>query len=142
MYFGDIDYMIIWMCLCCVFQTCELCPNSGGIFKETDAGRCVHQTWITCCMFYHLIIVFVWAKDAESDVSKPIRANTGQGHFISEGYWVKIVKMCLGVFMYRGSNVLIHRYDTRLPNKCFFFLHWFNKRIPHLHQLIMLIFNN
>ncbi|XP_033624200.1 PHD finger protein 14-like [Asterias rubens] len=41
-----------WFCDTCKAgvnnPTCELCPNSGGIFKETDAGRWVH---VVCALY-------------------------------------------------------------------------------------------
>ncbi|XP_038078646.1 PHD finger protein 14-like [Patiria miniata] len=41
-----------WFCDTCkagiANATCELCPNSGGIFKETDAGRWVH---VVCALY-------------------------------------------------------------------------------------------
>ncbi|XP_013382872.1 PHD finger protein 14 isoform X3 [Lingula anatina] len=40
-----------WFCDACkagVRPSCELCPNSGGIYKETDTGRWVH---IVCALY-------------------------------------------------------------------------------------------
>ncbi|PVD35624.1 hypothetical protein C0Q70_02587 [Pomacea canaliculata] len=40
-----------WFCDACkagVSPHCELCPNSGGIYKETDAGKWVH---IVCALY-------------------------------------------------------------------------------------------
>jgi len=40
-----------WFCDSCkagIKPRCELCPNSGGIFKETDAGRWVH---LVCALY-------------------------------------------------------------------------------------------
>lgn len=40
-----------WFCDACkagVKPRCELCPNSGGIYKETDAGRWVH---LVCALY-------------------------------------------------------------------------------------------
>ncbi|KAK7483587.1 hypothetical protein BaRGS_00025140 [Batillaria attramentaria] len=40
-----------WFCDACkagVVPHCELCPNSGGIYKETDAGKWVH---IVCALY-------------------------------------------------------------------------------------------
>lgn len=41
-----------WFCDACKAHvrnpTCDLCPNSGGIFKQTDAGRWVH---IVCALY-------------------------------------------------------------------------------------------
>ncbi|KAK3579284.1 hypothetical protein CHS0354_033363 [Potamilus streckersoni] len=40
-----------WFCDACkagVKPTCELCPNEGGIFKETDAGKWVH---LVCALY-------------------------------------------------------------------------------------------
>ncbi|XP_070174782.1 PHD finger protein 14-like isoform X2 [Littorina saxatilis] len=40
-----------WFCDACkagVLPHCELCPNSGGIYKETDAGKWVH---IVCALY-------------------------------------------------------------------------------------------
>ncbi|PIK60228.1 putative PHD finger protein 14 [Apostichopus japonicus] len=50
---GDrVEIQIIETYLFCsltfVLQPCELCPNLGGIFKETDAGRWVH---IVCALY-------------------------------------------------------------------------------------------
>ncbi|KAI1283824.1 PHD finger protein 14 [Halotydeus destructor] len=41
-----------WFCDACKSNSnqpvCELCPNAGGIFKQTDTGRWVH---LVCCLY-------------------------------------------------------------------------------------------
>lgn len=41
-----------WFCESCkagvINPVCELCPNSGGIFKETDVGKWVH---LVCALY-------------------------------------------------------------------------------------------
>ena len=43
-----------WFCDACKAgvksPACEMCPNTGGIFKQTDVGRWVH---IVCCLYTH-----------------------------------------------------------------------------------------
>ncbi|XP_050540817.1 PHD finger protein 14 isoform X3 [Daktulosphaira vitifoliae] len=43
-----------WFCEACKAgvdnPTCELCPNFGGIFKETDSGKWVH---LVCALYIH-----------------------------------------------------------------------------------------
>lgn len=41
-----------WFCDACkagvINPTCELCPNTGGIFKETEVGAWVH---LVCALY-------------------------------------------------------------------------------------------
>lgn len=47
-----------WFCEACkagvTNPICELCPNSGGIFKETDVGKWVHLVISNFIIYYKI----------------------------------------------------------------------------------------
>lgn len=65
---GSADSMEPWFCEPCRRSVknphCELCPNTGGIFKETDTGRWVHMV----CALYTRGVTFENVRTL-SDVS-------------------------------------------------------------------------